>query len=83
MVFNMNSTTLENIRNIPSEQISNEINAYLGKVNITAQATYDRWPEASGMRRVLWELAKKANISIDQLRYDLEHAKIECDGGRW
>ncbi len=56
---------------------------YAGKVNITAQATFDRWPEANAMRRRLWDLAKKAGVSSEQIVYDLEHANIQTDGGRW
>lgn len=59
------------------------IGEYMGKINITAQATYDRWPEASGMRGNLWELAQKAGISLEQYRHDLDHANIDSTGGRW
>ena len=59
------------------------IGAYMGKINITAQATYDQWPEASGMRGNLWDLAVEAGISLEQYRYDLEHANIDNAGGRW
>ena len=69
----MNST-------ITAEQARKE---YAGKVNITAQADYDRWPEANGMRRHLWDLAAKAGISSEQVQHDLQHAKIDCTGGRW
>ena len=78
----MNSTTLENFTKNASFH-TEAVKAYLAKVNITAQATYDRWPEASGMRGSLWDLADKAGISMEQYRYDLDHANIECDGGRW
>ena len=52
------------------------IGEYMGKINITAQATYDRWPEASGMRGNLWKLAVAAGISSDQYDYDQKHANI-------
>jgi len=78
----MNSTTLEQVVNLPS-LLTTPMKEYLGKVNITAQATYDRWPEASGMRGSLWTLAQAAGISMEQYRYDQEHANIDCTGGRW
>ncbi len=56
---------------------------YVGKVNITAQADYDRWPEANGMRRRLFELADIAGITVAQVQHDLKHANIDCTGGRW
>lgn len=78
----MNLTTTHS-KLVTGATISPELHAYLGKVIITAQATYDRWPEASGMRKHLWDLAVKANISPEQYEYDQSHAAIECDGGRW
>jgi hypothetical protein len=78
----MNSTTLENVQKDAS-LMTEAVAAYLGKVNITAQATYDRWPEASEMRGNLWDLAVKAGISMEQYRYDQDHANIDSTGGRW
>lgn len=63
--------------------MNNAMSEYRSKVSITAQATYDRWPEAGGMRRALWELAQKAGVSAQQFRRDLDEAPIACDGGRW
>lgn len=76
------STTLQQVNHLP-ERMTPAIGEYLGKVNITAQATYDRWPEANGMRRHLWDLASKAGISSDQVTFDLAYANIDCTGGRW
>jgi hypothetical protein len=78
----MNSTTLEQVAKSPI-LLTPVMKEYLGKVNITAQATYDRWPEASGMRGSLWTLAQAAGISMEQYGYDQQHANINCDGGRW
>jgi hypothetical protein len=63
--------------------MNNAINEYRSKVTITAQASYDRWAEANGMRSQLWELAQKAGISAEQMDFDLINAPISCDGGRW
>jgi len=85
-VWGMNSTivstTAKQVAHLPS-RMTPAIGAYLSKVNITAQATYDRWPEANGMRRELWELAAAAGISSEQVVFDLAYTPIECDGGRW
>ena len=78
--MNLTTTHSKLVANAP---ISSELREYLGKVNITAQATYDRWPEANGMRRHLFFLGGKAGISYEQVVYDLDHAKIESTGGRW
>lgn len=51
------STTAKQVSHLPS-RLTPEIAAYLGKVRITSQATYDRWPEANGMRRELWAVVK-------------------------
>ena len=56
---------------------------YLKRVTITAQATYDRWPEASGMRRILFELGELAGLEQSQISFDLDHAPIDGTGGRW
>jgi hypothetical protein len=82
ILISMNSTTLEQVVKLPS-LLTSPMKEYLGKVNITAQATYDRWPEASGMRGNLWKLAVSAGVSSDQYDYDQQHANINCDGGRW
>lgn len=76
------STTAQQVSHLPS-RLTPEIGEYLGKVRMTAQATYDRWPEANGMRRELWALAGKAGISSEQVVFDLAYTPIECDGGRW
>ena len=78
----MNSTTLEKVQK-DATLMTEAVAAYLGKVNITAQATYDRWPEASGMRGARWELAVKAGISMEQYRHDLSYANVDSTGGRW
>lgn len=78
----MNITTRSKLAN-NSIVLTPELREYLGKVTITAQASYDRWPEANGMRRNLWELANEAGVSSEQVSYDLDHAPISCDGGRW
>lgn len=59
------------------------INLYKGKLRITAQATYDRWPEANGMRRELFQLGEQAGLSVEQIKHDLDTVPIDCDGGRW
>jgi hypothetical protein len=56
---------------------------YNAKVRITAQAAWDRWPEANGMRRRLFDLAEIAGIDSEKVCEDLNEAKIDCDGGRW
>lgn len=56
---------------------------YKSKVTITAQAEWDRWPEASGMREHLFELASAAGVSVAQVVHDLDNAPIDCTGGRW
>lgn len=76
------STTSKQVDHMPSRGTV-AVLAYMSKVGITAQATYDRWPEANGMRNELWALAEKAGISDDQVVFDLAYAPIICDGGRW
>lgn len=56
---------------------------YNGALNITAQAEWDRWPEAHGMRRRLFDLAEIAGIDSERVCEDLSEAKIDCTGGRW
>jgi hypothetical protein len=76
----MKSTTLENLNGATD---CSELRDYLGKVNITAQATWDRWPEANGMRSHLYHTGMKAGLSPEQIGFDLDHANIDCTGGRW
>ena len=76
------STTQEQVSHLP-ERMTPTTAAYLSKVTITQQATYDHWPEANGMRRHLWELAVKAGISSEQVVFDLDNANIDATGGRW
>jgi hypothetical protein len=78
----MNSTTRENLIKNPSISTPAMLD-YLSAINITAQATYDRWPEANGMRKHLFKLATLAGIKSDQVCYDLDHADVDATGGRW
>lgn len=59
------------------------VNDYTSLLSITAQASYDRWPEASAMRGRLWDIAQKLGISLDQFKADLDNAPIDCNGGQW
>jgi len=78
----MNSTTHDQVAANPT-LLTEAMKEYLGKVNITAQATYDRWPEATGMRREVHRCGSLAGLTTEQVVYDLNNSKIECDGGRW
>jgi hypothetical protein len=56
---------------------------YKSKLSITAQADYDRWPEARGMYRQLVELSNIAGVSAEQFVKDFDSAPIDNAGGRW
>lgn len=71
---------MKNDNLLTPEQARQEYNGY---INVTAQATYDRWPEANAMRRRLFDLAERAGIDSERVSEDLNEAKIQCDGGRW
>lgn len=62
---------------------SMEFSKYLGSLRKTAQASWDRWPEAGGMRASLFATGKKIGLSVDQIAYDLDYVEIDCTGGQW
>lgn len=56
---------------------------YKGYLSITAQASWDRWPEANGMRRRCYDLGNKAGLSDATISADLKAAPFDGTGGRW
>ena len=74
------SCIMKNDDLLTPEQAKQEYNGALG---VTAQAAHDRWPEAKGMRRRLFDLAFKAGIPNYKVAKDLDEVKVLTDGGRW